>query len=303
MTAARAGVPLQHPGPRTPERIVSVPTAVTVVRAELPPGARVAAELYRITEAAGHRAACVELTHGCFGTLRYVHPAVGTGRPAYFSDTFEPAGPCFVLGGAATVGTRESRGFAHLHATWLDEYGRVRGGHLLPETTVGEMPIEVTMRLLHDVAYVSDTCPETTMPAFSPHALAPATAPHAVAARILPGEDLHTAVTAVAERAGFDSAVVRASLGSVVGARLRTGPGRIAEADWPATEFTALTGTVGDGDAVLTASLVDRNGEVHTGLVLPGQNPVAVTFELYLERADRHAAAGDAHNAAEEAQV
>ncbi|MCR3721676.1 MULTISPECIES: DNA-binding protein [Prauserella salsuginis group] len=301
MTAHRAGFPLQHPGPRSAERIVSVPTGVTVVRTELPPGARVAAELWRITESAGHRAACVELVHGSFGTLRYVHPAVGAERPAYFSETYEPAGPCFVLGGSATVGSREGSGFAHVHATWLDEHGRVRGGHLLPDTTVGAVPIEATMRLLHDVAYVSDTCPETAMPAFSPHPRWEAAATQAVAARIRPGEDLHTAVTDVAARAGFRSAVVRASLGSTVGARLRTGPGRIAEADWPATEFTSLTGTVADGEAVLTASLVDRNGDVHSGLVLPGQNPVAVTFELYVERADSGAISRDIDNTAEEA--
>ncbi|MBB3052538.1 putative DNA-binding protein with PD1-like motif [Prauserella isguenensis] len=303
MTAQRAGVPLQHPGPRTQERIAAVPTGVTVVRAELPPGANIVDELWRITETAGYRAACVELAHGSFGTLRYVHPAVGAERPAFYSDTVEPAGPCFVLGGSATVGNRDGRAFAHLHATWLDEHGRIRGGHLLPETTVGDVPIEATARLLHDAEYVSDTCPETSMPAFTPHALARPATTQAVAARILPGEDLHDAVATVAARAGFDSAVVRASLGSAVGARLRTGPGRITEADWPATEFTSLTGTVRGGDVVLTASLVDRNGDVHSGLLLPGQNPVAVTFELYVERADPGGAARDVTHTAEEAQA
>lgn len=303
LTARRAGVPLRHPGPRTPERIAAVPTGVTVVRAALPPGANVVDELWRITETAGCRAACVELAHGSFGTLRYVHPAVGAERPAFYSDTVEPAGPCFVLGGSATVGTRAGRAFAHLHATWLDEHGRVRGGHLLPETTVGDAAIEATVRLLHDVSYVSDTCSETSMPAFTPHALARPATTQAVAARILPGQDLHDAVTTVAARAGFDSAVVRASLGSAVGARLRTGPGRVTEADWPATEFTSLAGTVRGGTAVLTASLVDRNGDVHSGLVLPGQNPVAVTFELYVERADAALADPGGAHTTEEAQA
>lgn len=303
LTARWAGVPLQHPGPRTPERIAAVPTGVTVVRAELPPWSNVVGELWRITEAAGCRAACVELAHGSFGTLRYVHPAVGAERPAFYSDTIEPAGPCFVLGGSATVGTREGRAFAHLHATWLDEHGRVRGGHLLPETTVGDAAIEATVRLLHDAAYVSDTCPETSMPAFTPHAQAEPATTQAVAARILPGEDLYDAVRTVAARAGFDSAVVRASLGSAVGARLRTGPGRITEADWPATEFTSLTGTARAGDAVLTATLVDRNGDVHSGRVLPGQNPVAVTFELYVERADAALADRGGAHTTEEAQA
>src|SRR5690606_11849250 len=159
----------------------------------------------------------------------------------------------------------------------------VRGGHLLPECTVGDIPIEATVRLLHDVAWVSSTCPETMMPAFGHRAGVGCERPQAVFARIRPGVDLCYAVVEVAGRAGFPTARVRAGLGSVVGARLRTGEGRVTEADWPATEFTSLAGTVSDRDVSLAAVAVDRNGDVHSGVVIPGQNPVAVTFELYLE--------------------
>lgn len=281
----RAGVPLRHPGPRAPERIVSVPTDVSVLRAALPRGVGVAEALWRLTEDAGAVSASVELAHGSFGVLQYVHPAIGAERPAYFSETVEPPGPCFVLGGSATVGVRDGAGFAHIHATWLDRCGSVRGGHLLPGTTVGDVPIEATVRLLRDVAFVSHTDPETQMPAFTPQARACAANPRAVAARIRPGEDLHAAVAALARTAGFRVAVVRASLGSVVGARLWSGSDDVVEAEWPATEFTTLTGTVRGDDVVLAGSLVDRHGAVHSGVLVPGGNPVAVTFELYVEDA------------------
>lgn len=279
----RAGVPLRHPGPVAEERIVVVPTRVSVQRVEIPPGRRLSEYLHDVVSTAGCAGANVELAHGSFGALRYVHPAVGEDRPAFYSEAIEPPGPCFVQGGAATVGTRDGEGFTHIHATWIDGLGRVRGGHLLPECTVGDIPIEVTVRLLHDVAWVSSTCPETMMPAFSPRARRGCERPHAVSARIRPGVDLCDAVVEVAGRAGFPTARVRAGLGSVVGARLRTGEGRVTEADWPATEFTSLAGTVSDRDVSLAAVAVDRNGDVHSGVVIPGQNPVAVTFELYLE--------------------
>ncbi|MEV4729711.1 DUF296 domain-containing protein [Saccharopolyspora sp. NPDC049426] len=281
----RAGTPLRHPGPRAPERIVSVPTDVSVLRAALPRGAGVAEALWRLTEGAGAAAASVELANGSFGVLRYVHPAIGTEHPAYFSETVEPAGPCFVLGGSATVGLRDGAGFAHVHATWLDRSGKVRGGHLLPGTTVGDLPVEATVRLLHDVTFVSHTDSETQMPAFTPHPRAEATNPRAVAARVRPGEDLHAAAASIARAAGFGVATVRASLGSVVGARLWSGSNDVVEVDWPATEFTKLTGTVRGDDVVLAGSLVDRHGAVHSGVLVPGENPVAVTFELYVEDA------------------
>lgn len=290
---------LRHPGPRPEQRLVSVPTPVSVVHAELAPGVVVSDALCELADSAGCRAASVELAHGSFGVLRYVHPAVGTDdRPAYFSETIEPPGPCFVLGGSATVGRRDGRAFTHLHATWLDGNGRLGGGHLLPETTVGAVPIQTTVRLLHDVELISDTDPETRMPVFTPHA-GPASSQgrqraRAVMSRVRPGVDLHAVVVEVAGRAGFGTAVVRASLGSVVGARLRTGPGRIAEADWPASEVTMLAGIVtGPGDdpeVVLSGVMVDRGGEVHSGVLLEGQNPVAVTFELYVEEGDPDAA-------------
>src|SRR5690606_15282003 len=144
-----------------------------------------------------------------------------------------------------------------VHATWLDERGRLRGGHLLPDTTVGTVPIEATVRVLSDVDLVSETCAETEMPAFTPYRRTPATRIRAVLSGIRPGEDLCPEVAPVARRAGFDSALVRASLGSLVGARLRSGAGEPVEVDWPASEVTSLTGTVRGEDVALVASMVD----------------------------------------------
>ena len=106
--------------------------------------------------------------------------------------------------------------------------------------------------------------------------------------RVLPGVHLDDALLRVCRAAGFERARVRASLGSTVGARLLSEDGETTEVAWPAVEFTQLIGGVdgASGDAPLVelqGTLVDIHGEVHNGVVRLGENPVAVTFELYVE--------------------
>ena len=112
----------------------------------------------------------------------------------------------------------------------------------------------------------------------------------ATVARVLPNEDITEAVLAVCKRSGYGKAVVRAGLGSLVGARLvdqRTN--EVITVDGPGTEVIILTGLVSTGadgpEAQLTCTLVDKHGTVHSGLLAPGENLVAVTFELTIQPA------------------
>jgi predicted DNA-binding protein with PD1-like motif len=286
--------PLAHTGPRHPERILSVPTGRTVVRAELPPGTLLTAALGDVLAPTGCTSANVEIFGGRFGCLRYVVPAICSdgSKPVTFSDVREASEPSHLLGGSATLGLRDGEPFTHCHATWVDTDGVLRGGHLLPDVEVGDVPIEVTVRALHDAEQTSGTDPETDMPVFTP---APTTtrrtsshpSSRAVVARVRPAVDLHAAVKQVCRRHGFASAVVRGGLGSVVGARLQHRDG-IVEVDGPATELTSLIGRArtdssGDHHVTLSCTLVDRHGVIHSGVLAEGENPVAVTFELYVE--------------------
>lgn len=291
----RPGVAVVHPGPCPEERIVSVPSRVQVVRAELPPGRRLTDALWDLLEPTGALAAAVEFGPGTFGNIPYVFPAVGqTDRhPMSFTAVHRSPGPNVLLGGSATVGMRFGERFTHTHATWLDATGVIRGGHLMPEATVGEVPILVVMRALLDAEQLSTDCEETELPAFCPRPHpypgdeAPP-GPRAVVSRVRPGVILDEAVVEVCRRAGFRDAVVRASLGSTVGALLDKEDQELVAVDWPAVEFTELIGVVRGADGPrprvqLQGSLVDIHGEVHHGVVRNGRNPVAVTFELYVE--------------------
>lgn len=296
MIVGRAGVPLVHAGPAPEERIASVPSEVVVVRGELPTGALLLDALWDLMEPTDALAAAVELGSGTFAHLPYVFPAIGSDpeRPMSFTEDHLAPGPAMVLSGSATVGRRDGVDFAHTHATWLDARGQLRGGHLLPDARVGEVPIEVVLRVLLDVEQLSDDDPETGLPAFTPRSRptgrppGPVATGRAVVSRIRPGVYLDEAVLEVCRRAGFGHGRVRASLGSTVGARLMTQDGEITEVDWPAVEFTQLVGSAkrvdeADPEVELQGTLVDIRGEVFNGVVRPRENPVAVTFELYVE--------------------
>lgn len=291
----RAGEPLVYPGPAPVERLAAVPTPVVVIRDELAPGELLTDAIWSLLEPTGALAATVELGSGTFGHLPFVFPAIGAdpAMPVSFTEPHVAPGPAMVLSGSGTVGHRFGERFTHTHATWLDARGRLRGGHLLPDARVGDVPIEVVLRALPGAEQLSDTDPETGMPAFTPRPYTgpalpvPADAPRAVISRVLPGVYLDEAVVRVCQEAGFARARVRSSLGSTVGARLLGEDGEVHEVAWPAVEFTQLLGgadlTGPEPVVELQGTLVDIYSEVHNGVIALGENPVAVTFELYVE--------------------
>src|SRR5699024_6390244 len=78
---------------------------------------------------------------------------------------------------------------------------------------------------LVDAHWSSFEDPETNMPTFEPSAISPKESlmqdddSPATVARVLPNEDITEAVLEVCKRSGYSKAVVRAGLGSLVGAR------------------------------------------------------------------------------------
>jgi hypothetical protein len=96
-------------------------------------------------------------------------------------------------------------------------------------------------------------------------------------------------VECLTEEQGWYGADVRGQVGSIVGGRLEQPDGSIVTVDGPATEVMFLDGFVrrvdGRMTADLSAHLVDRHAVVHSGRVLPGENAVAMTYELVLTEA------------------
>lgn len=285
-----------HAGPRLSPRIVSVPTRHAEHLVDLVAGDDLFDSVTVLLETLDVSGLMVEFLDGEFGRINYVYPAYGPDaeHPMSFTTEFRHEGPAVLRHASATVGTKNGGPFAHIHASWLTEEGLAEGGHLLPGTLVGPKGMRLRVFALADAQQLSETDRETGFFAFAPTARhSPATesaqepesasasaSTDAVISRVRPGELIDEAIVAICREAGFDSAEVRASLGSTTGAVFLDGT-----APWPAVEFTHLTGSVrgalGDDAKVrLDAEVVDVDGEVHAGRLAIGANPVAVTFEL-----------------------
>jgi predicted DNA-binding protein with PD1-like motif len=251
--------------------------------------------LWRPLESVGRAAGKAEIAGGTCDRLRYVIPARCTdgSRVATFSDPIEADAPVTVVLASATLGLREGRQWMHCHALWVDAAGIVRAGHLLPETTIGAPEPWSVVDAVSGVRLVSETDVESGLPVFEHHGegVGLMAREHSdrqlLLARIKPNEDVVQAVEKLCLSEGLTSCLVRASVGSLVGAQLRVGE-RIVAVAGPAVEVVALVGRVstdvrGVPTARLTATLVDEAGQVYGGELVSGANLVAITYELCLE--------------------
>lgn len=285
--------PVKHPGPRVEPRIVSVPTRSRAVWATLSEGQRLVDGLDDLLARSGARSAQVELLSGTLSDVTYCYPAIGASddQPIHYSATQAAMGPVALVGGGATVGHREGERFMHCHAAWFDADGRLRGGHLLPETWIGATGLTVVVHTLDDGLQHSATDPESRLPVFTP-ARAPGglglDGVTAVVSRICPNENLFGACAEVMHQYGLSDVRIVGSIGSLVGAAIQR-PSGVMLIDGPATEV-ALTGRltlddVGGVSGQLSAVVIDRHGRVHLG-DLTSDNIVAVTVELFMEAAE-----------------
>jgi hypothetical protein len=89
------------------------------------------------------------------------------------------------------------------------------------------------------------------------------------------------AIEAIARRHHMPNAIVRGSLGSLIGAHFTNG----TSVEDHATEVLVRSGHVHNGEAILDMMVVDMRGHVHEGRLVRGDNPVCITFELVLQSA------------------
>lgn len=295
-TTHRTPPELHHSGPPGWPRIKDQRSRIVSSVQSLRPGALLTEELLRLTFELGVSAAYAEVFSGVLAPVDYCVPAEGDEyRCVSFSEDRRTS-TGYLLYGSATTGTREGHPFVHSHMHWSDYAGRSLAGHMWPETVVGSpAPVAAVFGLV-DAHWSSFEDLETNMPTFEPSASSPKESlmqdqyTPATVARVLPNEDITEAVLTVCKRSGYRKAVVRAGLGSLVGARFvdqRTS--EVITVEGPGTEVIILTGLVSTGadgpEAQLTCTLVDKHGTVHSGLLVRGENPVAVTFELTLQPA------------------
>ena len=109
-----------------------------------------------------------------------------------------------------------------------------------------------------------------------------------VYARLAPNEDVVQGIEKLCIAQGLRQALVRCGLGSLVDACLDLPGGARLPVVGPAVEVLSLFGEVrhqADGAvrADVSAVVVDAAGQVRSGVLVAGANPVFATFEVTLE--------------------
>ncbi len=275
---------LVQPGPVAAERIESFGCGGREMSFRLEPGMSLNQALTAPLVAAGMQSAALTFSGGVLSPFVYVVPALPNDalHVAYFSSPRVPGRGEVVLANA-TFGWRGGEPFVHCHGTWMEPDGRLHGGHMMPHETFIHAGTEVRAWATPDVKIAVEPDAETNFPLFRPVSLATGGG-RLVVARVRPNEDICTALETICRRHGMRQAVVRASLGSLVGARFTGG----TDVTGPATEVLVRAGRIrtdatGEPRAELDLIVVDMQGAVREGWLVRGENPVCITFELMLE--------------------
>lgn len=288
--------PLVHPGPKTQPRIISRSVHTRRAVCELRSGTPLVDQLHETLAALGADSGYAEIHGGDYAPLSYCIPDVATPEKALsFSETRDHPQAHLVYG-SITLGSRDGEPYMHSHCFWQAPSGALEGGHVWLATEPGETPPMAIVTAVYDAHWHSATDPETKMPVFTPEerssTMIPETATQdTVIARVLPNLDITEALLRVCADAGFERASVRAGLGSFAGATfIDRATGEQVSIDGPATEVIALIGDVrtvdGELQTRLSCTLVDRHGVIRAGELVPGENLVAATFELTVQRID-----------------
>ena len=271
---------LQHPGPVHPQRIDSVQDEPRLLEFVLQPGLSLNEALTAPLAAAGMRGGTIAFGGGALSPFRYVMPGPpdSEAHVAYFSAAHEPAGETRIERANATFGWNGNQPTVHVHGAWIEPDGARRGGHMLPPDCVVACPMSARAWgfAAAEIAVAADAETNFSLLQLAGRSVAGA---HGVVARVRPNQDITLAVEEITRRHGMRDAVVRGSLGSLVGARFTDG--RVVEDH--ATEVLIGSGSVRDGIATLDLVVVDMAGRVHEGTLLRGENAVCITFDVVLE--------------------
>jgi predicted DNA-binding protein with PD1-like motif len=275
---------LIQPGPVHPERIESCEGRSRRLEFSLQPGLTLNEALTRPLVDAGMTCAALVFQGGALGPFSYVMPGPPTddAHVAYFSAPRAPPGETVVEIANATFGWRDGAPFVHCHGAWIEEGTHRRGGHMLPHETLVSRATTVHAWALSDVVIRAEPDAETNFTLFGPGAGQPALdGDRTIVARVRPNQDITVAIERIASRHHMHSAIVRGSLGSLIGAHFTDG----ARVEDHATEVLVQSGHVHNGEAVMDMLVVDMDGHVRQGRLVRGDNPVCITFELVLEAA------------------
>jgi predicted DNA-binding protein with PD1-like motif len=271
---------LRQPGPAHPSRIDVFRGDPHALNFVLKPGLTLNEAVTAPLVEAGFQCGTVTFSGTLLNPFRYVMPgpADNDSHVAYFTAPRAPSGTTRIERGNATFGWSDGKPFIHCHAAWIEPDGSRRGGHILPLETIIAEPGEAAAWGFHTILVEATPDPETNFTLFQPSGTSTG---RGIVARVKPNEDIIEGLETIARTHGIGDAVVRGSLGSLIGARFVHGE----RVDDHATEVLVREGHIRDGRAALDLLVVDMRGNVHQGWLQRGENPVCITFDIILEEA------------------
>jgi predicted DNA-binding protein with PD1-like motif len=271
---------LRQPGPIHPSRVDVFRGDVELLHFTLTPGATLNEAITAPLVKAGFQCGTVTFGAVAVDPFRYVIPALpdDDSHVAYFSTPRAPVGISRIEHANATFGWAVGKPFTHCHATWIEPDGNRRGGHILPLETIVVGAAEATAWGFRTIRIDAKPDLETNFTLFQPSGPTSASG-RGLVIRVKPNEDILTALETIARTHGIRDAVVRGSLGSLIGAHFIHG----CQVQDHATEVLVREGHIRDGKAALDLIVVDMSGRLHEGWLRRGENPVCITFELVLE--------------------
>ena len=263
---------LIQPGPVHPRRIDSLGGRARSLTFSVAPGVSLLKGITTPLAAAGFQAATLTFAKAQVGPFRYVMPdrAPDPSHVAYFSPPRAPVGITRIERANATFGWHAGKPFLHCHAGWIEADGQRRGGHILNDETILAVPLTVEAWGFDHLRVETAEDAETNFTLFQISG-PPGPNPNAILARVRPNEDITRAVETIARAHEMPNAIIRGSLGSLVGTRFADGR------DVPdlATEVLITDGHVQGGVATLDLMSVDMEGRVHEGASLAAKTPYA----------------------------
>lgn len=279
---------MRQPGPAPLKRFESVVGTGRKLDFTLEPGLTLNEAVAGPLSKAGMKAASLVLEGGSFLPFQYLMPALSTDghHAAWYSEPRAPSGETRLENGNVTFGERDGAPFVHCHATFIERDGKRHAGHVLPlQTTVGR-PIRASAWCTKDVRMVAVPDAETGFTLFRPIASelnGNMDGPRVVIARVRPNTDIIETLEAILMTHGLAEARLRGGIGSLIGARYVDGSS-VGDA---ATEVFVTNGFVStrSNSTSLEIVMVDTKGAITRGQLLRGENPVCITFELFLEEA------------------
>ena len=265
-----------HPGPRADLRIQARRASLVPVSGTLPAGVSVMQAVGDLFTAHGCRGGVLRLDGVICDPIRYVLPALSTDglHAAWYSDTHAPDGPWRIESATASVGQKDGAPFLHCHGIWTGG-GAQQMGHLLPFDSILAKDATVSGFGAADTWFESLPDQETAFTLFTP---AGGDDGASLFVRILPGEDVVTAIETVAAAHGIVNADLHA-VGSIDHIRFAEGH----RVECLATELHFRGASLTQGQAHIPIEVVDIDGRIHRGTLTQGDNLVGVTLELIIE--------------------